>query len=62
MTFASAAAGNDAGMENERDDQDFAERAADATEETRRERGEEGVTIEDSPGEGEISEHPERQL
>ncbi len=43
-------------------DPDVGERAADATEETRRERGEEGVTIEDSPGEGEISEHPERQL
>ena len=49
-------------MDEERDDKDFAERAADATEETRQQRGEEGVTIEDQPGEGEISEHPERQL
>ena len=49
-------------MDDERDDRDFAERAADATEETRQQRGEEGVTIEDQPGEGEISEHPERQL
>ena len=49
-------------MDEERDDKDFAERAADATEDTRQQRGEEGVTIEAEPGDGEILGHPERQL
>ena len=37
------------------DDRDFAERAADATEETRREAGEEGRTIEDQPESGRVA-------
>ncbi len=36
------------------DDRDFAERAADATEETRRRAGEEGRTIEDQPETGRL--------
>ncbi len=49
-------------MANEQE-KDWTERAEEATEEARQRRGEEGVTIEDEPSsEGEISEHPERQL
>ena len=56
--------GTAAAMEEERNDEpDWSERAADVTEESRRRRGEEGVTIADEPdSEGEISDHPERQL
>ena len=47
----------------DKDEKDWTERAADLTEEARQRRGEEGVGIEDEPAsEGEISEHPERQL
>ena len=50
-------------MANEEKDQDWTERAEDATEDARQRRGEENVGIEDEPSsEGEISEHPERQL
>ena len=49
-------------MYEERDNNAFAAGPADAAKETGRQSGEEGVTLEDEPGEGEISEHPERQL
>ena len=45
-------------VERERDEPDFAERAADATEESRRQAGEEGRTIEDQPESGRLSEGP----
>ncbi len=50
-------------MTETNNDQDWTERAEDATEEARQRRGAEDVRIEDEPSsEGEISEHPERQL
>ena len=43
------------------DDRDFAERAADATEESRRRRGEEDVTIEDDPERGHLLHGPQSE-